>query len=106
MAATQELNDQNFKETLADKELAFVDFYASWCGPCRLFSPLFDKLSTTSPHAFFKIDGDKNPQSRSNITIDNLPYVAAFKKGQFIRGISTSTEAGLKDFIREMEAGQ
>ena len=104
--SAKELTDQDFQKEISRQKLAFVDIYASWCGPCKLFSPIFDQVSTTSPHAFFKIDGDLNPQCRSEMRIDNLPFVAAFRDGKFIKGVSTSTEAGLKEFILEMENGR
>jgi thiol-disulfide isomerase/thioredoxin len=59
---SQELTDATFKAALDAAPLAFVDLYASWCGPCRLFSPLFDQVAARHPQAkFFKIDGDLNP---------------------------------------------
>ena len=100
----KELNDQNYKEELEKQDMALVDIYASWCGPCRLFSPIFEKVAQeTDDLAFFKVDGDKNPAIRQGLTIDNLPYVAVFKNGSFEKGHSTSTEHGLKEFIQSLK---
>jgi thioredoxin 1 len=103
--AVTELTDANFRTTLAQAPLAFVDLYASWCGPCRLFSPLFDKVAARHPKArFFKIDGDLNPECRSDLTIDNLPFVAVYKDGKFVQGMSVATEEGFEELVRKQGA--
>jgi thioredoxin-like negative regulator of GroEL len=96
----QELSDANFHSTLKEQKLAIVDVFASWCGPCRLFSPLFGEISNQySDVAFYKIDGDLNPGCRANLTIDNLPFIAAYRNGEFVKGVSTTTEEGIREFI-------
>lgn len=104
MANVIELQDSNFKETIASKPLVLVDIYASWCGPCRLFSPIFEKVSEKYKDKipFYKIDGDDNPNCRDELTIDNLPYIAAYRDGKFVKGFSTSTEEGLEEFIQSL----
>ena len=102
-----ELTDEDFKTSIDAAPLAFVDFYASWCGPCRLFAPLYSKVAErTDGIAFFKIDGDAHPQARADISIDNLPYVAAFRNGVFIEGFSTTIEASLEAFIARLKEVQ
>lgn len=97
---SQELTDANFKSALNDAPLAFVDLYASWCGPCRLFSPLFDQVAARHPKAkFFKIDGDLNPGCREGLTIDNLPFVAVFKNGALVKGVSLATEEAFEELV-------
>ena len=104
MAHVVELQDSIFKETIRGKSIVLVDIYASWCGPCRLFSPIFEKVSEKykGQISFYKIDGDENPNCRDELTIDNLPYIAAFREGKFVKGVSTSTEEGLEEFIRSL----
>ncbi|MBI3557156.1 MAG: thioredoxin family protein [Deltaproteobacteria bacterium] len=105
MSKVIELNDDTFKTAIADAPLAFVDFYADWCGPCRLFSPVFSRVAEKHDDLrFFKIDGDLHAQSRADVTIDNLPFVAAYRNGAFIEGFSTTVEAGLESFIARMKA--
>ncbi|MBI3542978.1 MAG: thioredoxin family protein [Deltaproteobacteria bacterium] len=104
MAKVTELDDSNFKSTIEKDALAFVDFYADWCGPCRLFAPVFAKVAEAHPElAFYKIDGDLNAEARAELTIDNLPFVAAFRAGKFVEGFSTTVEAGLETFIARMK---
>ena len=71
--AVQEITEETFAQAVQDNTLAFFDFYATWCGPCRAFGPIFDKASEANPDIFFgKIDIDKNqnlanhPCGRSN----------------------------------------
>lgn len=107
MSKVIELNDNNFEGTLKEKSLAFVDFYADWCGPCRLFAPVFSKVAEKNHDiGFFKIDGDLNPESRSQIEISNLPFVAAFRNGVFIEGFSTTLEASLDSFVSRIKESQ
>jgi thioredoxin 1 len=101
----QELNDSNFRTALEKSPLAFVDVFASWCGPCRLFSPIFDQVASRHPKAvFYKIDGDLNPECRTELTISNLPYVAVYRNGKFVDGFSTTTEEGIEEFIAKLGA--
>jgi thiol-disulfide isomerase/thioredoxin len=103
--AVQELNDSNYRSTLENAPLAFVDIYASWCGPCRLFAPLYDAIAAKHPKAqFFKIDGDLNPECRSDVVINNLPFVGFFRNGKFVDGVSTTTEEGFEEFVAKMGA--
>lgn len=99
------LHDDDFAQTIASSEIpVLVDFYADWCGPCRLFSPVFSRVADKyGDIAFFKIDGDLYPESRSEVTIDNLPFIAAFRDGNFVEGFSTTVEAGLETFISRMK---
>jgi len=105
-AAVQELEESNYRATLAGAPLAFVDVYASWCGPCRLFSPTFDAVAAKHPEAkFFKIDGDLHPGSRSDLSIDNLPYVAVYRSGKLVKGVSLATEEALEELIAKIAGG-
>ena len=100
--ATEQLDDTNFQARLAQADLAIVDFYAGWCGPCMLFKPKFARLSESYPNvAFFVCDGENAPESRKTIEIPSLPYFGLFRKGVFVRGFSTTKEEGFKE---ELEA--
>jgi thioredoxin 1 len=99
----RELNDADFRAALAEAQVVFVDFYASWCGSCRLFAPTFDQVAGRHPqYKFFKIDGDVNADSRSELSIGNLPYIAAYRDGKFVDGISTTTDEGFDEFVRKV----
>jgi len=95
--ATEHLDDSNFAARLAETEIAIVDFYAGWCGPCMLFKPKFARLSESYPTVtFFVCDGEKAPESRKTIEIPTLPYFGIYRKGAFVRGFSTTKEEGFR----------
>ena len=96
--ATEQLDDTNFQTRLAESDLAIVDFYAGWCGPCMLFKPKFSRLSESYANvAFFVCDGEKAPESRKTIEIPSLPYFGIFRRGAFVRGFSTTKEEGFRE---------
>ncbi len=100
--AVEDLTDETFEEELAAAERAVVDFYAGWCGPCMMFSPKFRRISEDYPHVkFFVCDGEKAPQARKTVTIENLPYFAVYERGRFLDGLTTTREEGFRDFIEE-----
>ncbi|HVJ65887.1 MAG TPA: thioredoxin family protein [Bdellovibrionota bacterium] len=104
MSQILELNDANFQQNVADKDLAIVDIYASWCGSCRLFYKIFEEVSREQAElAYFKIDGDDNESFREGIDVTNLPFVAAFHKGKYLGGLSTAKKEGLVKFIERMK---
>jgi thioredoxin 1 len=99
MPAT-DLDDTTFADTLGKTPMAVVDFHAGWCGPCILFKPKFKRLSNSYPHvAFFLVDGEKAPAARSTVKIDNLPYFAVYRDGQFVEGLSTAEEGPFQAFV-------
>jgi thiol-disulfide isomerase/thioredoxin len=100
--AVEDLDDTNFEAAIKDADLAVVDFYAGWCGPCRMFKPKFKRLSGEYGNMkFYKLDGEKAPEARKTVQIDNLPYFAIYKNGEFVAGMSTAAEQGFRKFIEE-----
>lgn len=100
--AVEDLTDETFGKRLAESELAVVDFYAGWCGPCMLFKPKFRRLSEEYPHvAFFVLDGETAPNARKTVNIENLPYFGLYRNGQFIEGFTTTREEGFREFIEQ-----
>lgn len=101
--AVTDLNDDNFEAELAASELAVVDFYAGWCGPCRMFAPKFRRLSEDARYAgrvrFFKLNGEDAPNARKTVTIDNLPYFGVYRSGSFVAGLSTGKEDAFVEFL-------
>ena len=96
----QDLDDSTFTDALRAAPRAIVDFHAGWCGPCILFKPKFKRLSDTFPHvSFFLVDGEKAPNARQTVQIDNLPYFAVYRDGKFLEGLSTAEEEPFKAFV-------
>lgn len=96
--AVEDLDDATFAQKLGETELAVVDFYAGWCGPCMMFKPKFARLSDEYPHVrFFICDGEQAPEARKSVDIPNLPYFGIYRGGALIDGFSTAKEEGFRE---------
>ena len=82
-----EITDTNFDElVLQSKNLVLVDFWAEWCGPCRMVTPIIEELSTEYKEnvTIGKIDVDNNPDTCSKYGIRNIPTILFFKNGEIV----------------------
>ncbi|WP_434735018.1 thioredoxin [Bifidobacterium tibiigranuli] len=83
--ATTALTAQDFEQTLTSNELVLVDFWATWCGPCKAFGPVYEKASEANPDIVFaKVDIDQNQELASAADIKAVPTLMIAKKGQII----------------------
>jgi thioredoxin 1 len=80
------ITKDNFqKEVLEQKGAVFVDFYAEWCGPCKMTGPIIDELSDAMKNIkFVKVDVDANPDLASTYSIFSIPTFLIFKDGQAV----------------------
>ncbi len=78
--ATVELTGQNFDSVVAGADLALVDFWASWCGPCRMFGPIFERASEKhSDLVFAKVDTEAQPELAQAFSITSIPTLVVIK---------------------------
>ncbi|MFJ9388770.1 thioredoxin [Nocardioides sp. NPDC101246] len=82
---TVELGAENFESTVTDNEIVLVDFWASWCGPCRQFAPVYDAASEEHPQIVFgKVDTEAEQALAGAANITSIPTLMAFKKGNLV----------------------
>ena len=80
--ATRNLTAADFGTTISENPLVLVDFWASWCGPCRMFAPVYDAASEQHPDIVFgKIDTEAEQQLAAAARITSIPTLMAFRDG-------------------------
>ena len=103
---TQALTGETFEQTVLDNDIVLVDFWASWCGPCRMFGPVFEAASEKNPDLVFaNVDTEDQQQLAAAMNITSIPTIMAFKDG-----IGVFAQAGalprpmLDDLISQVRA--
>jgi thioredoxin 1 len=80
--ATLELTEQTFADTVGGNEIVLVDFWASWCGPCRTFAPVYEKVSEENPDIVFaKVDTEAEQGLAGYFQISSIPTLMAIRDG-------------------------
>ncbi len=105
MSKPQEVTDANFEEEVLKSELpVLVDFWAPWCGPCRMVGPVVDELAEeyAGRVKFVKVNTDENVQTAATYGIRSIPTLLVFKGGQQVDQIIGCQPKG--DLQRSLES--
>lgn len=97
---SKKINNEEFKkEVLESKEAVLVDFYADWCGPCRMLGPIMDEIS--EKHKVFKINVDEENDLAYQYGIMSIPCVISFKDGkEYKRSVGLVDKDTLLDLLK------
>jgi thioredoxin 1 len=82
---TVDLTAETFEKTLSESNILLVDWWAEWCGPCKMFGPTYEKASEQHPDIVFgKVDTEANQQLAGSAGIQSIPTLMAFKENILI----------------------
>jgi len=105
MGNIHELSDTNFEtEVLQSPSPVLVDFWAPWCGPCRMIAPLLEQLATENGNTvkIVKINVDDSPNTAAGFGISSIPTIMLFKGGQVVeRFVGVQPKQRLQEAITQ-----
>lgn len=104
--ATQEMTYENFAETIENNDVVVIDFWASWCGPCRAFAPTFEAASEKHTDVVFaKVNTEKQQQLAASFGIQAIPTLAIFRENVLLfKQSGALPPAALEDVLGQVKA--
>jgi thioredoxin reductase (NADPH) len=102
---TKDLTAEEFNETINGNDIVLVDFWASWCGPCRQFAPTFAASAEEHPDIVYaKVDTEAEQGLAAAANIRSIPTLMAFKKGKLVfNQPGALPAAALEDLVQQVK---
>jgi len=100
-----EITDATFEEVLKSGKPVVIDFWAEWCGPCRMVGPIIEELATeyTDKVVIGKVDVDSNDEITSKYGIRNIPTILFFKNGEIVdKQVGAAQKSVLADKVSKL----
>lgn len=82
------VTDKSFEDVIKSHDLVLVDFWAPWCGPCKMLSPILDEISEERGLWVGKLNVDENPIKSAEYSVTSIPYMVLFKSGKPVKEIA------------------
>jgi thioredoxin 1 len=103
--ATTNLKLDQLENTLNNNDIVLIDFWAEWCGPCRMFGPIFEKVSEKYPDiAFTKVNTEEEQQLAAVFGIQSIPTLAIFRDNIMVfKQAGALPENALEDVIKQVQ---
>jgi thioredoxin 1 len=104
--ALENLTAQNFEEKVGSSDIVILDFWAPWCGPCKQFGPIFEKVAEEYPDILFgKVNTEEEQAIAGHFQIQSIPTVVILRENiALFQQPGLIPEEGLKDLIRQVQA--
>ena len=102
MSNTIELNNENFTETVESNKPVLVDYWAEWCGPCKMVAPILEEVASDMSEKLIigKVDVDANQELAAQLNIMSIPTLILFKDGEIVdQAIGALSKAQLLSFL-------
>ncbi|WP_138495224.1 thioredoxin [Paenibacillus pinistramenti] len=94
------VSDSTFKAEVEGQGTVLVDFWAPWCGPCKMIAPILDELAGEVNATIAKVNVDENPESASRFGVMSIPTLILFKDGQPVdKVVGVNSKEALKNLI-------
>ena len=86
MGKAVEITDSNFNEIITKNDVVLIDFWAEWCGPCRMIAPMIEELANEydGKAVIGKLDVDNNQESSIKFGVRSIPTLLVFKNGEMV----------------------